>query len=87
MNISRGGIIVESALRKALDEGRIGFAALDVRQPEPPDPNNDPLTGHPSVILTQHIAASSIESLKDIHPEAAQQALTLLEQAGRIARP
>lgn len=87
VNISRGGIIVETALRKALDEGRIGFAALDVRSPEPPDPNNDVLTGHPSVILTQHIAASSIESLQDIHPEAAQQALTLLEQAGRIQRP
>ena len=87
VNISRGGIIVESALRKALDEGRIGFAALDVRQQEPPDPNNDPLTGHASVILTQHIAASSVESLVDIHPEAAQQALTLLERAGRIALP
>lgn len=87
VNISRGGIIVESALRKALDEGRIGFAALDVRQQEPPDPNNDPLTGHPNVLLTQHIAASSIESLRDIHPEAAQQALTLLEQAGRISLP
>lgn len=86
VNISRGGIIVESALRKALDEGRIGFAALDVRQSEPPDPANDPLTGHPSVTLTQHIAASSIESLQDIHPEAAQQALTLLEQAGRLKR-
>ena len=39
MNISRGGIVVESALKKALDEGRIGFAALDVRSPEPPDPS------------------------------------------------
>ena len=62
MNISRGGIVVESALKKALDEGRIGFAALDVRSPEPPDPANDILTGMPNVLLTQHIAASSIES-------------------------
>jgi len=86
VNISRGGIVVESALKKALDEGRIGFAALDVRSPEPPDPSNDLLTGMPNVLLTQHIAASSIESLEDIHKEAAQQALTLLEQAGRLAR-
>ena len=61
VNISRGGIIVESALRQALDEGRIGFAALDVRSPEPPDPKNDLLTGLPNVLLSQHIAASSIE--------------------------
>ncbi len=85
VNISRGGIIVESALRKALDEGRIGFAALDVRSPEPPDPTNDVLTGLPNVILTQHIAATSIESNEDIHAEAAAQALVLLERAGRIA--
>jgi D-3-phosphoglycerate dehydrogenase len=86
VNISRGGIVVESALKKALDEGRIGFAALDVRSPEPPDPANDLLTGMPNVLLTQHIAASSIESLADIHSEAAQQALLLLERAGRLER-
>ena len=86
VNISRGGIVVESALKNALDEGRIGFAALDVRSPEPPDPSNDLLTGLPNVLLTQHIAASSIESLRDIHTEAAQQAITLLEQAGRLQR-
>ena len=85
VNISRGGIVVESALKKALDEGRIGFAALDVRSPEPPDPNNDLLTGMPNVLLTQHIAASSIESLADIHSEAASQAIALLEKAGRLA--
>ena len=85
VNISRGGIIVESALRKALDEGRIGFAALDVRSPEPPDPANDLLTGLPNVLLSQHIAASSIESNTDIHAEAASQALILLAQKGLIA--
>jgi D-3-phosphoglycerate dehydrogenase len=84
VNISRGGIVVETALKKALDEGRIGFAGLDVRSPEPPDPKNDILTGLPNVVLTQHIAASSIESLEDIHSEAANQALLLLEQAGRL---
>jgi D-3-phosphoglycerate dehydrogenase len=84
VNISRGGIIVESALRRALDEGRIGFAALDVRSPEPPDPSNDLLTGLPNVLLSQHIAASSIESNEDIHAEAANQALVLLERAGLI---
>ena len=47
---------------------------------------DDLLTGMPNVLLTQHVAASSIESLRDIHAEAANQALALLEQAGRLAR-
>jgi len=84
VNISRGGVVVESGLKKALDEGRVGFAALDVRSPEPPDASNDLLTGRPDVLLTQHIAASSIESLQDIHTEAASQVLALLRQAGRL---
>ena len=53
---------MESALKKALKEGRVGFAALDVRGPEPPDPKNDLLTGRSDVLLTQHIAATSEES-------------------------
>ncbi len=84
VNVSRGGIVVESALLEALKEGRIGFAALDVRSPEPPDPKNDLLTGLPNVLLTQHIAATSDESLADLHIEAANQVLGLLEQAGRL---
>jgi D-3-phosphoglycerate dehydrogenase len=86
VNISRGGVVVESALKRALDEGRIGFAALDVRSPEPPDPSNDLLTGRSDVLLTQHIAASSIEAQEDIHTEAANQAITLLELAGRLPK-
>ena len=84
VNVSRGGIIVESALHKALKEGRIHFAALDVRSPEPPDPKHDLLTGLPNVLLTQHIAATSEESLEDIHIEASNQVLGLLEKAGKI---
>lgn len=86
VNVSRGAIVVESALRKALDEGRIGFAALDVRSPEPPDPENDLLTGLPNVLITQHVASASIEGDTEIHAEAAAQALSLLERAGLIAK-
>jgi D-3-phosphoglycerate dehydrogenase len=84
VNVSRGGIVVESALFAALKEGRIGFAALDVRSPEPPDPADDLLTGLPNVLLTQHIASVSDESSADIHAEAANQILGLLELAGRL---
>ena len=58
VNVSRGGIVVEQALRDALESGHVAYAALDVRSPEPPDPSNDLLTSHPNVTLTQHIAAA-----------------------------
>jgi D-3-phosphoglycerate dehydrogenase / 2-oxoglutarate reductase len=84
VNVSRGGIVVESALRDALDSGHVAYAALDVRSPEPPDPSNDLLTSHPRVTLTQHIAASSEESVAGLHVEAAEQILKLLRETGRL---
>ena len=85
VNVSRGGIVVEQALRDALDSGHVEHAALDVRSPEPPDPGNDLLTTHPRVTLTQHIAASSAESLAGLHVEAAEQIIKLLRETGRLA--
>jgi D-3-phosphoglycerate dehydrogenase len=84
VNVSRGGVIVESALREALDSGHVAWAALDVRSPEPPDPSNDLLTSHSRVTLTQHIAASSEESVAGLHVEAAEQILKLLRETGRL---
>jgi D-3-phosphoglycerate dehydrogenase len=84
VNVSRGAIVVESALRAALDSGHVAYAALDVRSPEPPDPSNDLLTSHPRVTLTQHIAASSEESVAGLHVEAAEQILKLLRETGRL---
>jgi D-3-phosphoglycerate dehydrogenase len=84
VNVSRGGIVVEQALKDALDSGHVAYAALDVRSPEPPDPSNDLLTSHPNVTLTQHIAASSVESVAGLHVEAAEQIIKLLREAGRL---
>ena len=84
VNVSRGGIVDERALRDALDSGHVAHAALDVRSPEPPDPTNDLLTSHPRVTLTQHIAASSVESVAGLHVEAAERIIELLREAGRL---
>lgn len=86
VNVSRGPIVDEVALREALDSGHVAFAGLDVRSPEPPDPANDLLTTHPNIILTQHVAASSEESVAGLHVEAAQQIITILEGAGRLPK-
>jgi D-3-phosphoglycerate dehydrogenase len=86
INVSRGGIVDEAALKDALDSGHVAYAGLDVRSPEPPDPNNDLLTNHKNVVLTQHIAASSAESLAGLHVEAAEQIVKILEGAGRLPK-
>jgi D-3-phosphoglycerate dehydrogenase / 2-oxoglutarate reductase len=84
VNVSRGGVVVEDALAEALESGHVAYAALDVRSPEPPDPANDRITDQPNVLLTQHIAASSMESVAGLHVEAANQIIALLRQAGRL---
>jgi D-3-phosphoglycerate dehydrogenase len=84
VNVSRGGVVVEDALADALESGHVAYAALDVRSPEPPDPANDRITHLPNVLLTQHIAASSVESVAGLHVEAANQIIALLRKAGRL---
>ena len=64
VNMGRGGIVVEYALAKVIDEGVIGGAALDVYSVEP-IPADHPLlhTRHPERLsLTPHIAWASIEA-------------------------
>lgn len=84
VNVSRGGVVVEDALADALESGHVAYAALDVRSPEPPDPAHDRITHLPNVLLTQHIAASSVESIAGLHVEAANQIIAMLRQAGRL---
>jgi D-3-phosphoglycerate dehydrogenase len=56
INTSRGAIIRESALIKALKEGKIAGAALDVCETEPIAPDN-PLLYFDNVVLTPHIGS------------------------------
>jgi D-3-phosphoglycerate dehydrogenase len=58
VNTSRGRTVDEVALIKALREGWIAGAGLDVTEKEPPDPDN-PLLTLDNVILTPHIASAS----------------------------
>jgi len=58
INVSRGGIVREQALVKALREGRIGGAGLDVFEEEPL-PSSSELWGMENVIVTPHVAGST----------------------------
>lgn len=84
VNVARGGFVDEHALAAALREGRLRGAGLDVREPEPPDPADDPLAGIPSVVVTQHVGATSIEAMADIHLLAARRLVELLGESGRL---
>ena len=58
VNVSRGTLVDQEALLRALDDGRIAQASLDVVEPEPL-PSGHPLYTHPQVNLSPHISWSS----------------------------
>jgi glyoxylate reductase len=61
VNTSRGGIIDESALCKALDENQIAGAGLDVFTAEPL-PEGSPLLKMRNVVLTPHAGSATVEA-------------------------
>lgn len=77
INTSRGEVLDEKSLIKALKEGWIGGAGLDVVYPEPPDTAN-PLFQMDNVILTPHIAGWSSEALSRFLNKAANNLLNAL---------
>ena len=59
INTGRGATVDEKALIKALQEGWIAAAGVDVLEQEPPDPKN-PLLKMDNIIITPHVASASI---------------------------
>lgn len=55
INVSRGGLVDSAALARALEDGHVGGAALDVLDAEPPGPDH-PLLHAPRTTLTNHVA-------------------------------
>lgn len=70
INSSRGGVIEEAALIKALNAGHIRFGCLDVFVGEPTP--NAALLSHPGVLSTPHIGASTVEAQERIGLEIAE---------------
>jgi len=78
INTARGPIIQEKALYKALKNGWIAGAGLDVYEKEPPDPDN-PLFKLENVILTPHIAYYTKEAIWRLEMSAVEEAIRILQ--------
>ncbi len=63
VNVARGALVDQDALVRALDDGRVARASLDVVDPEPL-PSGHPLYTHPRVRLTPHISWSAPRSVR-----------------------
>lgn len=71
INCARGGIMVEADLKEALDSGHVAGVALDVFEVEPAKENI--LFGHPQVICTPHLGASTEEAQVNVALQVADQ--------------
>lgn len=71
INCARGGLVVEADLKTALDSGHVAGAALDVFEVEPAEQNV--LFGHPNVICTPHLGASTSEAQVNVAIQVAEQ--------------
>ena len=58
VNTARGAVVDQAALRRALHEGWIAGAGLDVTDPEPLPPD-DPLLGAPNLLVLPHIGSAT----------------------------
>jgi D-3-phosphoglycerate dehydrogenase / 2-oxoglutarate reductase len=76
VNVARGKLMVEDALREALDSGKVAGAALDVFRDEPV--TEHPLFGYPNVVVTPHLGASTAEATDRAGYQAAEQVVAAL---------
>lgn len=84
INTARGGVVDEAALVRALEEGRIAGAAVDVAAVEPPG-GEHPFLRLPGVIFTPHLAFYSDEAIQDVKTRVARYVVAALHDVGESA--
>jgi phosphoglycerate dehydrogenase len=77
VNCARGGVVDEEALLKALDNGKLAFAGLDVFINEPTPAKS--VLSHPKISLTPHTGASTNEAQDRIGISLAEQIISILK--------
>ncbi|MDQ0729890.1 phosphoglycerate dehydrogenase [Arthrobacter sp. B1I2] len=78
INTARGSLVDEEALAKALSDGTIAGAALDVLESEPL-PDDSPLRGLDNLLITSHLAGQTIEARARAGLAAAHAVIDVLE--------
>ncbi|MFZ2050483.1 MAG: phosphoglycerate dehydrogenase [Solirubrobacteraceae bacterium] len=76
LNVARGGLIDEAALKDALDSGKVAGAAIDVFPSEPM--TESPLFGYRNVVVTPHLGASTAEATDRAGYQSAEQIVAAL---------
>jgi D-3-phosphoglycerate dehydrogenase len=76
LNVARGGLVDEAALKDALDSGKVAGAALDVFPSEPM--TEHPLFGYANVVMTPHLGASTAEATDRAGYQSAEQVVAAL---------
>ena len=71
VNCARGGLVDETALRAALDSGKVAGAAIDVFTEEPATENV--LFGAPNIVCTPHLGAATTEAQENVAIQIAEQ--------------
>ncbi len=79
VNCARGGVVCEKSLLKALNDGTVDFAAIDVFETEPAGEAQKELINHPNVSVTPHIGASTDEAQVRVSTEIAQRVVDTLK--------
>lgn len=77
VNTARGDLIDEKALAKALSDGRVAAAGLDVFENEPLA-SDHPFTGLPNVVLSGHVGWYSKDAVKELQTRGAQEIVRVL---------
>ncbi|XP_031496280.1 D-3-phosphoglycerate dehydrogenase 3, chloroplastic-like [Nymphaea colorata] len=78
VNVARGGVVDEEALLRALDDGIVAQAALDVFIEEPP-PMGNRLVLHENVVVTPHLGASIDDAQEAVSIEVAEAVIGALK--------
>lgn len=78
VNTSRGAVIDQNALIESLNMGKIKSAGLDVFEEEPLS-NDNPLLKMENVVLTPHIASSTVYAVEETFKKAVFNILAYLE--------